>query len=102
MEFFESLSQGFAALGTWPIVLSLLVGSALGIVVGVLPGVGPGVTIAVLLPFTLDGKRLDVRLSPPRLGEHSLEILTALGYSSEQALALARGEATDSHAKASH
>lgn len=59
-------------------------------------------TKTVLLPFTLDGKRLDVRLSPPRLGEHSLEILTALGYSSEQALALARGEATDSHAKASH
>lgn len=52
MEFFESLSQGFAALGTWPIMLSLLMGSALGIVVGVLPGVGPGVTIAVLLPFT--------------------------------------------------
>jgi crotonobetainyl-CoA:carnitine CoA-transferase CaiB-like acyl-CoA transferase len=59
-------------------------------------------TKTVLLPFTLDGKRLDVRLSPPRLGEHSLEILTALGYSSEQALALARGDATDSHAKASH
>ncbi|MEJ8291799.1 CaiB/BaiF CoA-transferase family protein [Delftia tsuruhatensis] len=59
-------------------------------------------TKTVLLPFTLDGKRLDVRLSPPRLGEHSLEILTALDYSSEQALALARGEATDSHAKASH
>jgi putative tricarboxylic transport membrane protein len=52
MEFFESLSQGFAALGTWPIMLSLFMGSALGIVVGVLPGVGPGVTIAVLLPFT--------------------------------------------------
>ena len=59
-------------------------------------------TKTVLLPFTLDGKRLDVRLSPPRLGEHSLEILTALGYSSEQALDLAQGEATDSHAKASH
>jgi len=59
-------------------------------------------TKTVLLPFTLDGKRLDVRLSPPRLGEHSLEILTALGYSSEQALALARGDTTDSHAKASH
>jgi crotonobetainyl-CoA:carnitine CoA-transferase CaiB-like acyl-CoA transferase len=59
-------------------------------------------TKTVLLPFTLDGKLLDVRLSPPRLGEHSLEILTALGYSSEQALALARGDATDSHAKASH
>lgn len=52
MEFFDSLSLGFASLGTWPIVLSLLIGAALGIVVGVLPGVGPGVTIAVLLPFT--------------------------------------------------
>lgn len=32
----------------------------------------------VLLPLTLDGKHLEVRLSPPKLGEHSLEILTAL------------------------
>ncbi|WP_280191527.1 CaiB/BaiF CoA transferase family protein [Delftia sp. PS-11] len=45
----------------------------------------------VLLPFTLDGRRMQVRLSPPRLGEHSLEILTALGYSSDQARALAQG-----------
>ena len=52
MEFFDSLSQGFAALATWQIAWSLLLGSALGIAVGVLPGVGPGVTIAVLLPFT--------------------------------------------------
>jgi putative tricarboxylic transport membrane protein len=52
MDFFDSLSLGFASLGSWPIVLSLLIGAALGIVVGVLPGVGPGVTIAVLLPFT--------------------------------------------------
>lgn len=52
MEFFNSLSQGFAALGTWQTAWSLLLGSALGIAVGVLPGVGPGVTIAVLLPFT--------------------------------------------------
>jgi len=52
MEFFDSLHQGFASLGTWSIAASLLIGAALGIVVGVLPGVGPGVTIAVLLPFT--------------------------------------------------
>lgn len=46
----------------------------------------------VLLPLTLDGKHLEVRLSPPKLGEHSLEILTALGYSLEQAQALAQGQ----------
>lgn len=52
MEFFDTLTQGFSALATLPIVLALLGGAALGIVVGVLPGVGPAVTIAVLLPFT--------------------------------------------------
>ena len=39
-----------------------------------------------LFPFTLDGQRLGVRLSPPTLGQHSSELLTALGYSeAEQA-----------------
>ena len=46
----------------------------------------------VLLPLTLDGQHLQVRLSPPKLGEHSLEILTALGYSLDQAQALAQGQ----------
>jgi crotonobetainyl-CoA:carnitine CoA-transferase CaiB-like acyl-CoA transferase len=49
-------------------------------------------TKTVLLPLTLDGKRLEVRLSPPKLGEHSLEILTALGYTLEQVRALAQGQ----------
>jgi crotonobetainyl-CoA:carnitine CoA-transferase CaiB-like acyl-CoA transferase len=34
-----------------------------------------------LLPFTLDGQRLGVRLNPPRMGEHTKAILTELGYS---------------------
>jgi crotonobetainyl-CoA:carnitine CoA-transferase CaiB-like acyl-CoA transferase len=44
----------------------------------------------VLLPLALDGERLGVRHSPPRLGEHSDELLTSLGYSSEQAAQLSR------------
>jgi len=35
----------------------------------------------VLLPLTLGGERPGVRLSPPRLGEHSRELLQELGYS---------------------
>ncbi|MDB5861255.1 MAG: L-carnitine dehydratase/bile acid-inducible [Ramlibacter sp.] len=34
----------------------------------------------VLLPLTLDGQRPGVRLDPPRLGEHSRELLAELGY----------------------
>ena len=45
-------------------------------------------TKTVLLPLTLDGKHLQVRLSPPKLGEHSIEILTQLGYGAEEAKAL--------------
>ena len=35
---------------------------------------------AVLLPITLGGNRLGVRMNPPRLGEHSAELLAELGY----------------------
>ncbi|MEO7953286.1 MAG: CaiB/BaiF CoA-transferase family protein [Polaromonas sp.] len=33
-----------------------------------------------LLPFTMDGRRLNVRLDPPTLGEHTRELLVGLGY----------------------
>ncbi|MDP3617560.1 MAG: CoA transferase, partial [Rhodoferax sp.] len=35
-----------------------------------------------LFPFTMDGQRLGVRLQPPTLGQHTAELLAALGYSS--------------------
>jgi len=37
-----------------------------------------------LFPITMDGQRLPVRLDPPRLGEHSRELLAAAGYDSGQ------------------
>jgi len=34
-----------------------------------------------LLPLSLDGQRPGVRSDPPRVGQHSLQVLAALGYS---------------------
>ncbi|MGL4573582.1 MAG: CaiB/BaiF CoA transferase family protein [Burkholderiaceae bacterium] len=42
----------------------------------------------VLFPFTLDGQRPAVRLSPPRLSEHADEVLGELGYTPAQIDAL--------------
>ena len=41
-------------------------------------------TRTVLLPLTLGGQRPGVRCSPPKLGEHSAELLGELGYTDEQ------------------
>ncbi len=46
-----------------------------------------------LFPFTLDGQRLGVRLSPPTLGQHSSELLTTLGYSEAEQHALRASQA---------
>ncbi len=45
---------------------------------------------AVAAPLQIDGGRLEHRLAPPRLGEHSREVLVELGYSDEDIGALAR------------
>ena len=37
-----------------------------------------------LLPFTMAGERLGVRIDPPRLGAHTRELLAAAGYSQAQ------------------
>ena len=43
------------------------------------------VTDTVLFPFTLHGKQPGLRLNPPKLGEHSMELLLSLGYSESEA-----------------
>ena len=43
----------------------------------------------ILFPFKMDGAHLGVRRNPPRLGEHTGELLREVGYSSAQIDALA-------------
>ena len=43
------------------------------------------VTDTVLFPFTLHGKQPGLRMNPPKLGEHSMELLLSLGYSEIEA-----------------
>ena len=43
-----------------------------------------------LFPITMQGRRLGVRLQPPRLGEHTLALLQGLGYEDDEIGALQR------------
>jgi len=46
-----------------------------------------------LMPLRLDGQRLGVRLDPPRLGQHTSQLLAQLGYTAEEAAALHQASA---------
>jgi crotonobetainyl-CoA:carnitine CoA-transferase CaiB-like acyl-CoA transferase len=37
-----------------------------------------------LFPITMEGQRLGVRLHPPRLGEHSRELLEGAGFARQE------------------
>jgi crotonobetainyl-CoA:carnitine CoA-transferase CaiB-like acyl-CoA transferase len=50
-------------------------------------------TQTVLLPLMLGGQRPGVRLDPPRLGEHTRELLAELGYAGAELEALVPGPA---------
>jgi crotonobetainyl-CoA:carnitine CoA-transferase CaiB-like acyl-CoA transferase len=48
-------------------------------------GAKAGQTVrTTLFPITLEGKRLGVRLHPPKIGEHTRELLLGAGYAPEQ------------------
>ncbi|MCE9661020.1 MAG: CoA transferase [Burkholderiales bacterium] len=51
--------------------------------------IAPGDTHRVVgLPFTLDGRRTAAHAAPPMLGEHTMDVLVAAGYSTAEVEAL--------------
>jgi crotonobetainyl-CoA:carnitine CoA-transferase CaiB-like acyl-CoA transferase len=42
------------------------------------------------LPLSIDGKRLQKRRDPPNIGEHTMEVLTELGYGAEEIATMSR------------
>ncbi|MES2941507.1 MAG: CaiB/BaiF CoA-transferase family protein [Pseudomonadota bacterium] len=46
-----------------------------------------------LMPLTMDGHRPGVRLNPPRLGQHTAQLLAELGYDAEAIQGLQAGQA---------
>ena len=48
----------------------------------------PVSTRSALLPLTLDGQRLPLRHNPPSIGQHSRQVLQALGYSEQEVQSL--------------
>jgi crotonobetainyl-CoA:carnitine CoA-transferase CaiB-like acyl-CoA transferase len=53
-------------------------------------------TVVPLLPLAIDGKRLGVRMNPPRVGEHTRQLLQDAGYTSEDIDALLASHAAGS------
>jgi crotonobetainyl-CoA:carnitine CoA-transferase CaiB-like acyl-CoA transferase len=52
-------------------------------------GAKAGETVkTTLFPITMDGRRLPVRMHPPRLGEHSRELLAGCGFADDEIDAL--------------
>jgi crotonobetainyl-CoA:carnitine CoA-transferase CaiB-like acyl-CoA transferase len=48
-----------------------------------------GTTVkTTLFPITLAGHRLGVRMDPPKIGEHTRELLAAIGYGTAEIDAL--------------
>jgi crotonobetainyl-CoA:carnitine CoA-transferase CaiB-like acyl-CoA transferase len=44
-----------------------------------------------LLPLKLDGERLGLRLDPPKLGEHTDDLLKGIGYTAQEIVELYKG-----------